>query len=146
MKQVRKLGLSLLLSSFVLLSGAAGSFAAPKMTNAAPVKVAMVAKFGDILTTPMNQALYYWDNDKNGKPTCTGACAKSWPPLLVSSAMMVPHAMKGIMGAFGEVTRPDGTHQLTFDKHPLYRFTGDVKPLQVLCDGVDGWHVVRLMH
>ncbi len=67
MKQLRTFGISLILSSFVLLSGVASSFAGPKMTNAAPVKVAMVAKFGNILATSMNQALYYWDKEKGGK-------------------------------------------------------------------------------
>ena len=38
MKQLRTFGISLILSSFVLLSGVASSFAAPKLANAAPVK------------------------------------------------------------------------------------------------------------
>ena len=48
------------------------------------------------------------------------------------------------MGTFGVVMRPDGTHQLAFNRHPLYTYQGDKTPAQILCDGVDGWHVYRL--
>jgi len=149
MKNTRRFRLPFLLSAIFLplTLSASGVLAAPKpMTAAAPVKVAMAAKFGDILATPKNQAIYYWTPEKGGKVKCTSSCAAQWPPVLVGKNAMIPHSIKGLMGTFGEVTRPDGTHQLTFDKWPLYTFVADKAPLQVLCDGVNGWHVFRVMH
>lgn len=37
-----------------------------------------------------------------------------------------------------------GTFRHILDKGPLYTFTSDKQPLQVLCNGVDGWYVVKL--
>jgi predicted lipoprotein with Yx(FWY)xxD motif len=46
------------------------------------------------------------------------------------------------MGTFGEVMRPDGKTQVTYNGHPLYTFHGDT-PTKILCNGVDGWFVVK---
>jgi len=51
-----------------------------------------------------------------------------------STAAGTPTAKRGHYGA----------HQVTFSGKPLYTFTSDKKPLQVLCNGVDGWYVVRV--
>ena len=110
----------------------------------APVRVVHQSQFGQILATPKQQALYYFTPEKDGKIHCTGSCAKVWPPLLIGMGEHVPAHIAGAMGMFGTITRPDGTHQVTFSGKPLYTFTSDKKPLQVLCNGVDGWYVVRV--
>ena len=46
------------------------------------------------------------------------------------------------MGTFGEVRRPDGHMQLTFNRRPLYTYHGDTAT-KILCNGVDGWFVVQ---
>ena len=73
---------------------------------------------------------------------CTGACAKTWPPLTIPHGTMAAKHIAGIMGTFGEIMRPDGQTQVTFDGHPLYTFHGDT-PTKILCNGVDGWFVVQ---
>ncbi len=138
----------------MLLAGLAGSVVAPhSLAHAsAPaarqvlVRVAMRPKFGSILVNGRGLALYYWSREKPNQVKCTGQCAQAWPPVLVPSGATVPMHIAGAMGTFGVVMRPDGGHQLTFNKHPLYTYQGDKTPSQILCDGVDGWHVYRLNH
>ena len=108
------------------------------------VKVAHQSQFGQILITPKQQALYYFTPEKDGKIHCTGGCATVWPPLLVRNGTTVAAHIPGAMGRFGVIVRPDHTRQITFQGKPLYTYTGDVKPLQVLCNGVGGWYVVKI--
>lgn len=69
------------------------------------------------------KALYLWEADKNGTPTCTGPCAAAWPPVTTSGA---PQAGSGVDKALlGTVKRADGTEQVTYNGHPLYYFVGD---------------------
>lgn len=101
------------------------------------------AKFGAILATPKQQALYYWNVEKRagGKIKCTAACAKAWPPLFANGA--VPQKIAGITGTFGTVRRPDGRRQVTFNGLAIYTYAHE-GPRQVLCNNVNGWFVVRL--
>ena len=55
--------------------------------------------------------------------------------------MVVKH-VAGVIGTFGETMRPDGRTQVTYNGHPLYTYHGD-SPTKILCNGVDGWFVVR---
>jgi predicted lipoprotein with Yx(FWY)xxD motif len=101
------------------------------------------ARFGSILTTAKQQALYYWqvEKDAGGKIRCTGSCARLWPPLYAKGA--VPRHVAGIKGTFGAIRRPDGRRQVTFNGVAVYTYAHE-GPRQVLCDNVDGWFVVRL--
>ena len=127
---------------FVLAAAivAATAFAAPTTTG--PVVKLKTAKFGNVLATKGHLALYSWNKEKAGAIKCTGACAKSWPPLTIPKGTMAPKHIAGVMGTFGEITRPDGKTQVTFNGHALYTFSGDT-PTKILCNGVDGWFVVK---
>jgi predicted lipoprotein with Yx(FWY)xxD motif len=58
------------------------------------------------------------------KSACTGICAAVyWPPVLTSGR---PEAGPGVdQHALGTIVRPDGSHQVTYNGHPLYQFFGD---------------------
>jgi predicted lipoprotein with Yx(FWY)xxD motif len=111
--------------------------------DSTPVRKVTAPKFGAILATRGRLALYTWNKEKDGKVHCTGSCAKAWPPLTVAKGTMVAKHVAGVMGTFGEITRPDGTTQVTLDGRPLYSYHGDTTT-KILCDGVDGWFVVRV--
>lgn len=130
------------LSLLVLVAALAAStaFAATAVTG--PVVTLKTAKFGNVLATKGHLALYTWNKEKAGTVKCTGACAKAWPPLTIPKGTMAPKHIVGAMGTFGELTRPDGTTQVTYDGHALYTFHGDT-PTKILCNGVDGWFVVK---
>ena len=107
-----------------------------------PVVKWNTAKFGPILATQGHLALYTWNKEKTMHVKCTGACAKTWPPLLIPHGTMAPKHIAGVMGTFGEVMRADGKTQVTYNGHPLYTFNADT-PKKILCNGVDGWFVVK---
>jgi predicted lipoprotein with Yx(FWY)xxD motif len=138
----------------LVAAGIAGAATAPQgvahaatpAATRALVSSAQRPTFGRVLVNGHGFALYYWAKEKTGTVKCTGACAAVWPPLLVPTGTTAPMHIAGVMGAFGVAMRPDGTHQLTFNHHPLYTFTSDRTTSQILCDNVDGWHVYRLGH
>jgi predicted lipoprotein with Yx(FWY)xxD motif len=147
MKSIRRISALFSIAVVVLAANVAGAIAAPSQQSMAPTlaKVVKAGKFGPVLANTHNQVFYYWDKEKNGKVQCTGGCATAWPPVIVAKGVMVPAKIMGTTGKFTVVMRPDGKHQLAFNGRPVYYYSGDKKPLQVLCDGVDGWHVVRVM-
>jgi predicted lipoprotein with Yx(FWY)xxD motif len=110
--------------------------------DATPVVKWNAPKFGAILATKGHLALYTWKKESDKKVHCTGACAQAWPPLTITHGAMVARHVAGVMGTFGEIMRADGRTQVTLDGKPLYTYHGD-SPTKVLCNGVDGWFVVR---
>jgi predicted lipoprotein with Yx(FWY)xxD motif len=115
--------------------------AAPR--DSTPIRKVTAPKFGAILATGGHLALYRWNKEKDKKVHCTGSCAKAWPPLTIAKGTMVAKHVAGVMGTFGEITRPDGRTQVTYNGRPLYTYHGD-SPTKILCVGVDGWFVVRV--
>lgn len=82
---------------------------------------------GMILVDGKGRTVYLFDKDKpGGKPTCTGACLKEWPPFLTEGK---PVAGSGVKGDWlGTVQWPDGKTQVTYHGHPLYYYAKDTKP------------------
>lgn len=67
--------------------------------------------------------VYTLSTDTGHTSACEGQCALFWPPLLTSGR---PEAGFNVdQHGLGEIVRSDGTHQVTFDGHPLYLFAGD---------------------
>ncbi len=130
--------LALVLAGAVVL----GAQALAATTDASPVVKVNAPKFGAILATRGHLALYTWNQEKDKKVHCTGACATTWPPLVVPAHTMVDKHVAGVMGTFGTIVRPDGKTQVTWDGRPLYTFHGDTKT-KILCNGVGGWYVVK---
>jgi predicted lipoprotein with Yx(FWY)xxD motif len=132
------LPLVLLALAATLSASALGARAA-----AGPVIKLKTAAFGQILATQGHLALYTWNKEVGLKVKCTGACAKTWPPLTIPHGTMAPKHIAGVMGTFGDVMRPDGRTQVTYNGHALYTFHGDTRT-KILCNGVGGWFVVKL--
>lgn len=83
--------------------------------------------------------LYVFNNDKAGSSSCYGQCAVIWPPYLVSSTSSLPT----LPPEAGFITRSDGTIQLTWGGKPLYYYSADLKPGDMLGNGLQGlWHIV----
>lgn len=88
--------------------------------------------------------LYLFEKDTGGTSQCTGECATAWPPLLTTGA---PSASGDVAGdLLGTLTREDGSTQVTYQGHPLYRFAKDEDSSDTYGQGVDGfgarWWVV----
>ncbi len=127
------------------LAVAAGSFAAPRATEATRPLVRTIrdARLGPVLATSRRQAIYVWNREPRGTIRCTGACAKAWPPVLVRRGVVVRKRVAGIRGVFGTIRRPGGGRQLTLNRRPLYTYAHE-RPGQVLCNDVDDWFAVKV--
>ncbi len=100
-------------------------------------------QLGNVLATGTRQAIYTWNRERDGRVRCTGTCAEAWPPVVVKAGTVVPMHVRGIMGDFGTVRRPDGTRQLTLDRRPLYTYAHE-GPGEVKCNNVAGWFAVKV--
>ena len=106
------------------------------------VMIVQNSAIGYVLAEANHQVVYTYSKDKkNGKPTCTGACATTWLP-----ATGIPQASPAdvFSGQFGLVTRASGVKQITYNGLPLYLLKG-AEPLATTGNGQGGvWHVVKL--
>lgn len=118
----------------------------PSAAASGPVRVriaaATVPALGTIVTDGDGYTLYRFDKDTANPPAsyCTGACASTWPPVLVR---VVPQLAGISPSAVGTVTRPDGTTQLTIGGWPVYRYALDTAPGEYKGEGVGGtWYAI----
>jgi predicted lipoprotein with Yx(FWY)xxD motif len=104
----------------------------------APVASADKAKVGRVVVDAEGRTLYRFTAEAQGRPACTGACVKTWPPATVANG-------SGLPAHVATVDRPDGGGlQLTYDGHPLYRYAGDHSTGDANGDGVGGqWYAVK---
>jgi predicted lipoprotein with Yx(FWY)xxD motif len=111
----------------------AASSGAPASAAAATVKTG-TSSLGVILTDAAGGTMYLFEKDTGTKPTCYGACARGWPPLLTAGT---PAAVAGASASLlGTVKRTDGTVQVTYSGHPLYYFVEDTKPGDIKGEGL----------
>ena len=108
-------------------SSAGGQSGSPSTSSPAPAATAVIttkraAKLGTVLAFgPKKLTVYLFEADKSGASACTGACAKTWPPVTGK-----PKAAGGALSHdLGTITRPDGSKQVTYKGHLLYLFMKD---------------------
>ncbi|MEI5101003.1 hypothetical protein RB200_23700 [Streptomyces sp. PmtG] len=83
--------------------------------------------------------LYRFDKDtaRPSRSNCAGACATTWPPVLVDSGSKI--FVDGVQTSdVGVIRRADGTRQVTIGGWPVYRFSKDLKPGDTNGQGVGG--------
>jgi predicted lipoprotein with Yx(FWY)xxD motif len=96
---------------------------------------------GRIIVNGQGRTLYLFEKDRKGRSACSGTCATYWPPLLTHGK---PIAANGARQALiGTTRRSDGTTQVTYAGHPVYRFMLDSKRGQTKGEGLNdfggGW-------
>jgi predicted lipoprotein with Yx(FWY)xxD motif len=125
--------------------GAQAASSAPSSTSAPSRTVDLAtSSLGTILVDSQGRTLYLWQADTGAKSACTGACAAAWPPLVTTGK---PTAGSGVTSSLlGTVRRANGTDQVTYHGHPLYRFEGDTASRQTNGQGSTGfgapWYVL----
>jgi predicted lipoprotein with Yx(FWY)xxD motif len=129
----------------ILIAAVAAAALTTTASAATTAKVSLhKGDVGTYLVDGSGRTLYLFEKDEHGRSSCSGACAKAWAPLLTRGR---PTAGKGVTASrLGTVKRSDGTLQVTYHKHPLYRFSGDRKAGQATGEGVKAfgaeWYVV----
>jgi predicted lipoprotein with Yx(FWY)xxD motif len=122
--------------SDVAASSSAGAAKAGHHT----VSVTNNPELGRILIGPNGHTLYVFENDKGTMTACTGGCATIWPAL---SASGTPAAGVGVMHAKLHTVNGQVPHQVIYNGHLLYYFSGDMKPGQTMGTKVSHWYAVR---
>src|SRR3954465_6421591 len=122
--------------ALVATAGAAGHAAAGKTRH---------AKLGTFLVDGQGRTLYLFQKDTTSKSRCDSDCATNWPPLLTSGKPSSGgSARKSLLGT---TKRSDGKTQVTYNGHPLYRFTGDNAPGETNGQGLKAfgarWYAVN---
>jgi len=138
-EQTRRYGLrvaALLAGSTIfamILAGPAGS-ETPGRTMS--ITTEHVAGIGTVLATSSGRTLYHFTSDPKGRATCTGGCAKVWPPLLLPKGGRIrgEHGLKG----FALIHLGHGHSQVSFHGDALYRFSGDTRKGQANGQGQEG--------
>lgn len=112
----------------------------PRTTADGPVLTAETLPDGDgeYLTDEEGRTLYLLEN-RDEADACVHACADAWPPFTVEGNVAV--TARGVQqDLIGTIERPDGTRQVTYDRHPLYYFARDEAPGSMLGNDMhDEW-------
>jgi len=126
MKRLMTLGIALPAALAIAACGGGGSSgastAAGSDAGSNTVSVQQLPDVGSVLVDHAGKALYSSDLEASGKIVCDNACNAFWKPLTTSASK--PTASAGA-GKLGEITRPDGSTQVTDNGKPLYTFSED---------------------
>lgn len=99
---------------------------------------------GLIIYDLAGHTLYTYSKDQGGKSSCYGACAKTWPPALTEGETRA--GGEAVAAKVSTTKRRDGTVQITYAGHPLYRYSGD-KQVEVKGHGRESfggmWFAIR---
>jgi predicted lipoprotein with Yx(FWY)xxD motif len=118
-------------------SSGGGSSTSGGSSAKAPVSSAKKAKVGEVVVDAEGFTLYRFTAEAQGRPVCTGSCVSTWPPATVKDG-------GGLPAHVATVKRGDGGLQLTYDGHPLYRYSGDQSTTDAKGEGVGGqWYAVK---
>jgi predicted lipoprotein with Yx(FWY)xxD motif len=106
-----------------------------------PTTVALAStKLGQILVDSKGMTLYLDENDKPGKPACSGSCLTAWPPLAAPASATYGAGLDA--SKFSTVTASDGTKQLAVNGFPLYTWMNDKKAGDVTGQALGPFYVV----
>jgi predicted lipoprotein with Yx(FWY)xxD motif len=126
--------LGLIIVGVAALSLAVLGAAAASSSSARPATVSTGhTGLGRIVVDGRGRTLYLFEKDKRGRSACSGACATYWPPLLTHGKPIATGGAKRSL--LGMIRRADGTSQVTYAGHPLYRHVGDTKRGQTTGEG-----------
>ncbi|MFC8224910.1 SCO0930 family lipoprotein [Streptomyces sp. NPDC057287] len=120
--------------------GSDGGYGSGADSGTAPKQAGQLAvwdskKLGEVLTDSEGFTLYRFDKDTAEPPAsnCEGDCAKAWPAVPAENATAAAGTEASLIG---EVTRTDGTKQLTVAGWPMYRYAQDAAPGDAKGQGV----------
>jgi predicted lipoprotein with Yx(FWY)xxD motif len=124
--------------------GSSGTTPASGGASGVATVSATSTSLGMVLVDGSGRTLYLFEKDQPNQSACAGACAAAWP---ADQSSGTPKAGSGVTASMlGTIKRSDNTAQVTYNKHPLYYFSGDSGAGQQHGQGVDAfgakWFVV----
>ena len=149
-----RIGLVLLFSLIAAALAGCGGGGATAAVEPASASATLAAKpatvstrkgqLGTFLVDGKGRTLYLFEKDTGKRSRCSSACAQAWPPLISRGKPVAKGRAKASL--LSTSRRANGSRQVTYGGHPLYRFAPDTAPGQTLGQGVDGfgalWWVV----
>ena len=100
-------------------------------TQTVVVQIGSTTQLGQFLVDAQGITLYTFANDPDGNSVCVDDCEVEWPPLIVPAGTQLT-AGPGVPGQLATITRANGALQVTYNGHPLYHYSGDHQPGDVL--------------
>jgi|GEM_PF-655529 len=123
--------------------------AAPTTATTGKVVVVSSAKVGSLGTILVNEkgfTLYTFAPDNRSKVTCTGACATTWPPLVIPPGATVKASGEVKQSLLGSDPDPEGGRVVTYNGWPLYTYVADGSPGMATGQGINlnggFWYVI----
>ncbi len=106
------------------------------------LRAAKTFDLGLMLVDGTGYTIYRYDRDSTdpSRSNCTDACAAKWIPVRADGTLAPIDVDRSLIG---QLTRDDGTQQLTLAGWPLYHFTGDTEPADTSGQGADqAWYPI----
>src|SRR3954464_7137512 len=127
MTRTTRISLAVLIAAAIPVGAVAAANSSSPTPSAAKAKAPALklAKtgLGMIVVDGKGRTLYAFGHDLKNKSRCSGPCAQNWPP---AAAPPKPAVAKGIAKSkLKVIKRGDGSRQLSYAGHPLYRFSLD---------------------
>jgi len=95
--------------------------------DAVVVKTGTVPGLGTIVTDGQGRTLYMFPPDAGSTVRCTGACAGTWPPLVIANGHTATGQGQINPADLGTIADPNtGARIVTYGGYPLYRYAGDL--------------------
>jgi predicted lipoprotein with Yx(FWY)xxD motif len=106
------------------------------------LRAAKTFDLGLLLVDGTGFTVYRYDRDSTNPPrsNCTGACATKWIPVKAGGNLAPIDLDQSLIG---QLTRDDGSEQLTLAGWPLYHYAGDSEPADTSGQGLDqAWYPI----
>jgi len=128
---MKAIGVIIIAVAALSLAGLSGALAASDSGHAS-ISTAHTG-LGRVIVDARGRTLYLFEKDRRGHSACSGACAVYWPPLLTHGKPMASGGAK--QSLIGTIRRANGSRQVTYAGHPIYRFIEDMKRGQTRGEG-----------
>ena len=126
MTRTRRISIASLIVAIIAGAALAIGFTGSAAKAKSPTLKTRKTNLGTILVDKKGRTLYAFGHDKKDKSRCSAQCASFWPP---AGSPKKPTVASGITKSkLKVIKRGDGTRQLSYNGHPLYRYVGDGKP------------------
>ncbi len=125
--------------------GTVTTLSSPPTTDPSLTLTLQKSPAGPILATGSGSTLYDFVPDTPTHSACVNdGCVFQWPPLVLNGPVRVGRGLDPSL--VGTLRRSDGSTQLSYGGHPLYRYNLDVTPGMVTGQAIDQngglWYVL----